>query len=103
MLHSTRAEARPDRARKTRANPDRARKTPANLEQELEACRREIADVRECLVEANKQQSATSEMLRIVSNSPVQSVLDSVAENAARLCDWANAEIFRLENKRLRL
>jgi hypothetical protein len=50
-----------------------------------------------------KQQSAASEMLRIISNSPVQSVLDSVPENAARLCDWANAEIFRLENNRLRL
>jgi hypothetical protein len=50
-----------------------------------------------------KQQSAASEMLRIISNSPAQSVLDSVAENAARLCNSANAEIFRLENNRLRL
>jgi len=50
-----------------------------------------------------KQQSATSEMLRIISNSPVHSVLDSVAENAVRLCDSANAEIFRLENNLLQL
>ena len=42
-------------------------------------------------------------MLRIISNSPVQSVLDAVAENAARLCDSANAEIFRLEDNLLRL
>jgi PAS domain S-box-containing protein len=81
----------------------RARKTRANLEQELRACRREIAHARERLVEATKQQTATSELLRIISNSPIQSVLDAVAENAARLCDANNAEIFRLEDNLLRL
>ncbi len=50
-----------------------------------------------------KQQTATSEVLRIISNSPIQSVLDAVAENAARLCDSNNAEIFRVENNLLRL
>ena len=81
----------------------RARKTRADLEQQVKACRREIAQARERLVEAMKQQTATSEMLRIISNSPIQSVLDAVAENAARLCDSNNAEIFRLENNLLRL
>ena len=80
-----------------------ARKTRADLEQELKACRREIAHARERLAEATKQQTATSEMLRIISNSPIQSVLDAVAENAARLCDANNAEIFRLEDNLLRL
>jgi PAS domain S-box-containing protein len=47
--------------------------------------------------------TGTSEMLRIISNSPIQSVLDAVAENAARLCESNNAEIFRLENNLLRL
>jgi PAS domain S-box-containing protein len=42
-------------------------------------------------------------MLRIISNSPIQSVLDAVAENAARLCNANNARIFRLENNFLRL
>jgi PAS domain S-box-containing protein len=91
-LHSTGAKARV-----------RARKTRADLEQHLKACRREIAHTRERLVEAMKQQTATSEMLRIISNSPIQSVLDAVAENAARVCDSDNAEIFRLENNLLRL
>ena len=53
-LHLTGAKARVGRARKTRAD----------LEQELKACRREIADARERLVEAMKQQTATSEVLR---------------------------------------
>jgi PAS domain S-box-containing protein len=92
-LHLTEAKARGGRARKTRGD----------LEQELKACRREIAHARERLVEATKQQTATSEMLRIISNSPIKSVLDAVAENAARLCDANNAEIFRLENNLLRL
>jgi len=92
-LHLTGAKARVGRARKTRAD----------LEQQLKACRREIAHARERLVEAMKQQNATSEMLRIISNSPIQSVLDAVAENAARLCDANNAMIFRLEGNFLRL
>jgi PAS domain S-box-containing protein len=55
------------------------------------------------VTEREKQQAATSEMLRLISNSPIQSVLDAVAENAARLCDANNAEIFRLEDGLLRL
>src|SRR6201991_664868 len=86
-----------------KAGVGRARKTRADLEQELEACRREIAHVRERLAEATMQQTAASEMLHLISNSPIQSVLDAVAENAARLCDANNAEIFRLEDNLLRL
>ncbi|SIO27717.1 PAS domain S-box-containing protein [Bradyrhizobium erythrophlei] len=55
------------------------------------------------VTEREKQQAATSEMLRLISNSPIQSVLDAVAENAARLCDASNAQIFRLEDNLLRL
>jgi PAS domain S-box-containing protein len=55
------------------------------------------------VAEREKQQTATSQMLRIIANSPIQSVLDAVAENAAHLCDANNAEIFRLENNLLRL
>ncbi len=53
--------------------------------------------------EREKRQTATSKMLRIISNSPIQSMLDAVAENAARLSDAGNAEIFRLEDDLLRL
>jgi PAS domain S-box-containing protein len=81
----------------------RARKTRADLEQELKTCRREIADARKRLAEAAMQQTATSEMLRLISNSPIQSVLDAVAEHAARLCHASNARIWRLEDNLLRL
>jgi PAS domain S-box-containing protein len=55
------------------------------------------------VAEREKQQTATSKMLRIIANSPIQSVLDAVAENAAQLSDANNAEIFRLEDNLLRL
>jgi PAS domain S-box-containing protein len=45
----------------------------------------------------------TSKMLRIIANSPIQSVLNAVAENAAQVSDANNAEIFRLEENLLRL
>jgi hypothetical protein len=80
-----------------------ARKSRADLERQLKAYRREIAHVRERLVDAMKQQTATSQVMRIISNSPIQSVLNAVAENAARVCGANNAEIYRLENNLLRL
>ena len=92
-LHVTEAKACVGRARKTRAD----------LEQQLKVSRREVADAHERLAEAEMQQAATSEMLRLISNSPIQSVLDAVAKNAARLCDANNVEIFRLEANLLRL
>ena len=89
----------------TKARVVRTRKTRADLEQQLKACRREIGRARKRVVEAMKQQTATSEVLRIISSSPaeIQPVLDAVAENAARLCDANNAVIFRLEDNLLRL
>jgi signal transduction histidine kinase len=89
----------------TKARLGRTRRPRADLERQLEARRREIDRARERLIEAEKQQTATSEVLRIISSSPteIQPVLDTVAENAARLCGADNAVIFRLENNLLRL
>jgi PAS domain S-box-containing protein len=86
-----------------KARAGRAHKTRADLEQQLKACRRELTHARESLAEAMKQKTATSEVMRIISSSPIQSVLDAVVENAARLCEANNAEIFRLENNLLHL
>ena len=57
------------------------------------------------LAEALQQKTAISEILRAISNSPsdAQSVLDTVAAAAARLCDVANVEIFQVEGDEVRL
>ena len=55
------------------------------------------------LNEALEQQSATSEILRVVASSPTdQSVLDAIATTAARLLDVPDAYIMRVEGQLLR-
>ena len=50
------------------------------------------------LKESLEQQTATSEILGVIASSPtdVQPVLDVVAENAARLCDSTDSQIYRV-------
>ena len=57
------------------------------------------------LKESLEQQTATSEILGVIASSPtdIQPVLDVVAENAARLCEATNAQIFRFDGNVLRL
>jgi GAF domain-containing protein/anti-sigma regulatory factor (Ser/Thr protein kinase) len=54
--------------------------------------------------EALEQQTAISEVLRVISNSPadVQPVLDAVAERAARICEASDARVFILDGENLK-
>jgi signal transduction histidine kinase len=55
--------------------------------------------------EALEQQTATAEILRVIASSPtdLQPVMETVAENAARVCGAMYSSIFRLEGEHLRL
>jgi GAF domain-containing protein len=55
--------------------------------------------------EALERQTATSEILQVISSSPtdVQPVFDAIAESAARLCDSIDAQIFRIDGDVLRV
>jgi GAF domain-containing protein len=57
------------------------------------------------LTEALEQQTATSEILRIISGSPTdaQPTFDAIAECATRLCDAVNSLVFRYDGELLHL
>jgi signal transduction histidine kinase len=57
------------------------------------------------LTESLEQQTATSEILRVISSSPTdaQPVFDAIAANAAHLCSANDAQLLRVEGEILRL
>jgi signal transduction histidine kinase/CheY-like chemotaxis protein len=61
----------------------------------------ELMDTQAELTEARAQQTATSEVLRVISGSPndVQPVFDMIAQSAVRLCDAQFCAVFRFDGE----
>jgi GAF domain-containing protein len=73
------------------------------LFRELQEKNRALTAAHAQVTEALEQQTAMSEILRVISRSPtdIQPVLDAVAESAARLCESLDAAVYRRDGDRL--
>jgi two-component system NtrC family sensor kinase len=83
---------------KKRPRVDRPRRPSTDLEQQLKSCRRELAEARE-------QQTATSEVLSVISSSPGElgPVFQTMLENATRICEAKLGTLLLFEDDELRL
>jgi two-component system, NtrC family, sensor kinase len=77
----------------------------ARLFRELGEKNRALTAANARVTETLEQQTATAEIVRVISASPtdIEPVLDTVARTAARLCDAVDASIHRLDGDRLRI
>jgi two-component system, NtrC family, sensor kinase len=82
---------------KASARGSRIPKPLADLERQLEEYKRELAEARD-------QQTATSEVLRVISTSPgkLEHVFENILANATRLCEAKFGNLFLLENDAFR-
>src|SRR5205814_990104 len=83
---------------------NRFNRMTAQLRESYSGLERKVEERTRELQSSLEQQTAISEILRVISSSPtdVQPVLDAVAERAAHLCDSPFARVFLVDGESLR-
>jgi GAF domain-containing protein len=108
MKKPSRAGRKPAKARlrsALRPKSGNAPKTLSNRRSAADDSEFEVAQLKRELHEALEQQTATSEVLQVISSSPgaLQEVFDTMLEKAARVCDAKFGNIYRWDGDALHL
>jgi GAF domain-containing protein len=99
MRRHSRASGKPDRSRRPKSSKSKSRNHAkvAGSRPSLSAAETEVAQLKRELHEALEQQTATSEVLQVISSSPgdLQSVFAAMLKKAVLICDAKFGGIYR--------
>src|SRR5215831_11005343 len=95
----------PKPAKSKEAKPQVARKSPKNEDSRVRDLEQRLAEALGDKAEAQEQQAATAEILRVISASPADAapVFDAIAVTALRLCDAESVVVLRYDGTLLRV